>query len=165
MQRTLILIRHAKSSWANPMEKDFDRHLNERGKTDAPRMGEKLKTLGLIPDYIVSSSARRTRQTAKRIADEVGYNIDNIKWEEKLYHCAPVVFEEVIYSIDDSVNTLYIVAHNPGITDFVNQLSPAFRIDNMPTCGIVGVHFEADKWNEFSAKDKTVFLFEYPGKL
>ena len=147
------------------MEKDFDRPLNDRGKTEAPEMGKKLRKLDLTPDIIISSSAKRTRQTAKRIADEVGYDTGNIKWEEKLYHCAPVIFEEAIFGIEDSVDTVFIVAHNPGITDFVNQLSPTFRIDNMPTCGLVGVHFEAKKWNEFSITDKKVFLFEYPGKI
>ncbi len=164
MKRTLVLIRHAKSSWANPLETDFDRQLNERGKTDAPEMGKKLKTLHLIPDLIISSSAKRTRQTAKKIAKEVGYDADNIKWEEKLYHCALAVFEEVIYGIKDSVKTVFIVAHNPGITEFVNQLSPQFRIDNMPTCGVVGAHIEGAAWNEFPTAKRTVFLFEYPAK-
>ena len=164
MQRTLILIRHAKSSWSNPLDSDFDRPLNERGKTEAPEMGKKLKTLHLIPDLIISSSAKRTRQTAKRIANELGYDTDNIKWEEKLYHCAPAVFEEVIDGIKDSVKTVFIVAHNPGITDFVNQLSPSFRIDNMPTCGVVGAHIEGARWMEFPTVEKKVFLFEHPAK-
>jgi phosphohistidine phosphatase SixA len=56
------------------------------------------------------------------------------------------------------------VAHNPGITEFVNQLSPAFSIDNMPTCGVVGAHFDAEQWNEFNKAEKEVFLFEYPKK-
>jgi len=165
MHKTLVLIRHAKSSWANPLGSDFERPLNERGKAEAPEMGEKLKKLNIIPDLIISSSAKRTRQTAKRIAKEVGYDTDNIKWEEKLYHCIPAVFEEVIYGIKDSVKTVFIVAHNPGITEFVNQLSPEFRIDNMPTCGIVGAHMEIAEWDKFSIAKRKVFLFEYPGKV
>ena len=164
MQRTLVLIRHAKSSWSNPMESDFDRPLNERGKKEAPEMGERLKAIKLIPDLIISSSSKRTRQTAKRIAKEVGYDAEHIKWEEKLYHCIPTIFEEVIYGIKDSVKTVFIVAHNPGITDFVNQLSPDFRIDNMPTCGIVCAHIEAGQWTDFSTAKRKVFLFEYPRK-
>ena len=164
MQRTLVLIRHAKSSWANPLQSDFERPLNERGKVEAPAMGEKLKSLQVIPDLIIASSAKRTRQTAKRIAKEVGYDEADIKWEEKLYHCIPSVFEEVIYEIADIVKTVFIVAHNPGITEFVNQLSPEFSIDNMPTCGVVGVHMEWGEWNIFSTAKRKVFLFEYPGK-
>ena len=164
MKRTLILIRHAKSSWSNPLQSDFDRPLNDRGKEDAPVMGKKLKDSKVTPDLIISSTAKRTRQTAKKIAKEVGYDDDNIKWEEKLYHCIPSVFEEVIFGISDTVKTVFIVAHNPGITEFVNLLSPEFSIDNMPTCGIVGMHMEADEWNNFSTVKHKVFLFEYPGK-
>ena len=163
MQRTLILIRHAKSSWANALQSDFDRPLNDRGNEEAPAMGEKLRKKHLIPDLIVASSAKRTRQTAKKIAKEVGYDPDNIKWEEKLYHCIPSVFEEVIYELNTRVKTVFIVAHNPGITEFVNQLSPDFKIDNMPTCGIVGAHLNIDEWNSFPNAKKEVFLFKYPG--
>ncbi len=158
------MIRHAKSSWANPMQSDFERPLNDRGEHDAPIMGEKLKKLGIIPDLIIASSAKRTRQTAKRIAEEVGYEPDNIKWEEKLYHCISSVFDEVVYEISDKVKTVFIVAHNPGITGFVNQLAPEFCIDNMPTCAIVGAHVETKEWSGYTIAKRKVFLFEYPGK-
>ena len=80
MQRRLVMIRHAKSSWANPLQSDFERPLNDRGKTEAPEMGEKLKELGVLPDLVISSSAKRTRQTAKRIATATGYDPDGIQW-------------------------------------------------------------------------------------
>lgn len=158
------MIRHAKSSWANPLQSDFERPLNDRGKHDAPEMGKRLKKMGVTPDLIISSTAKRTKQTAKKIAEETGYNEDNIRWEEKLYHCIPSVFEEVIYEVSDKIKTVFIVAHNPGITDFVNQLSPDFTIDNMPTCGIVGAQVDADEWNNFNIADKKVFLYEHPEK-
>jgi phosphohistidine phosphatase len=161
--RTLVLIRHAKSSWANPLQSDFDRPLNERGKEEAPEMGIQLKKRKLFPDLIISSTAVRTRQTSRHIAEQIGYEPDNIKWEEKLYHCIPSVFEEVINEIDESVKTVFIVAHNPGITEFVNQLSPDFKIDNMPTCGVVATYIKDAEWNNFFAAEHQVFLFEYPG--
>jgi phosphohistidine phosphatase len=164
MQRTLVMIRHAKSSWANPLQSDFERPLNERGTQDAPAMGEKLKKLGIIPDLIIASTAKRTKQTAKKIAKAVGYDPDNIKWEEKLYHCIPSVFEEVIFEVSDAVKTIFIVAHNPGITGFVNQLSPEFCIDNMPTCAVVAAYVETNEWSGFAIAKRKVFLFEYPGK-
>ena len=164
MQRTLILIRHAKSSWADPLQNDFDRPLNERGKAEAPEMGKVLDKIGIKPDLIISSTAKRTRQTAKRIAAEVGYDTEHFKWEEKLYHCIPSVFEEVIQRIDDKVKTVFIVAHNPGITDFVNELSPEFKIDNMPTCSVAAAHITDGEWSTFASSKKEVFLFEYPGK-
>jgi len=164
MERTLVLIRHAKSSWASPLQSDFDRPLNDRGNNDAPIMGARLKKMDIIPDLIISSPAKRARQTAKKIADAVGYEIDNIKWEEKLYHCIPSVFEEVISQISDKVKTVFIVSHNPGITDFVNSLSKAFTTDHMPTCGIAGARADTEDWSSFSLAKKKVFLYEYPGK-
>ena len=164
MQRRLVMIRHAKSSWANPLQSDFERPLNERGKAEAQEMGKKLMQAGIVPDLIISSSAKRTRQTAKRIASEVGYEPDRIQWEEKLYHCIPSVFEEMIGEVGDEVQTLFIVAHNPGITDFVNSQSAGFRIDNMPTCGVVCIATEAGDWGSYEGASHVVFLFEYPGK-
>ncbi len=164
MQRTLVIIRHAKSSWANPLQSDFERPLNERGEKEALEMGEKLKELKIRPDLIICSKARRTKQTAKRIAGVLDYGLERLVKEEKLYHCISSVFEEVISEVSDDVKTLFIVAHNPGITEFVNYLSPDFTIDNMPTCGIAGVTFEADEWNKFSIVNRKIIFFDYPGK-
>jgi phosphohistidine phosphatase len=164
MERVLVMVRHAKSSWANPLQSDFERPLNHRGEEDAPAMGNRLKDMDVVPDLMVSSTAKRAKQTVKKLAVSLGYSADNIKWEEKLYHCIPSVFEEVIFETADDINTLLIVAHNPGITEFINQLSPDFSLDHMPTCGVVAVRFDARDWSEFSAAKKQVLLFEYPKK-
>jgi phosphohistidine phosphatase len=146
----------------NPLQSDYERPLNERGEKDAPMMGERLKAQNVIPDVIVASTAKRAKQTAKKIAKAIGYDEEKIVWQEKLYHCIPAVFEEVLYDIDDNVKTVFIVAHNPGITEFINELSDQFYTDNMPTCGMVGAKFEAEQWNEFNRTNKTVFLYDYP---
>jgi phosphohistidine phosphatase len=164
MERTVVMIRHAKSSWANPLQSDFERPLNDRGEQDAPMMGERLKKLKVLPDIIIASTAKRAKQTAKKVAKAVGYNEEEIQWEEKLYHCIPQVFEEVLYELDDAIKTVYIVAHNPGISAFVNQLSKEFTIENMPTCGVVAASMEMKYWSDFASVDKKVFLFEYPKK-
>jgi len=80
MKRRLVMIRHAKSSWANPLQSDFERPLNERGEHDAPMMGERLKKMGVTPDLVIASPAKRAKQTAKKIAKEMGYDIDKIQW-------------------------------------------------------------------------------------
>lgn len=162
MKRTLVMIRHAKSSWANPLQSDFERPLNERGLGDAPVMGKRLAVAGIKPDLVISSTALRTRQTSQLITAEVGYDINRVQWEEKLYHCIPAVFDEVIMELPDDVKTVFIVGHNPGITDFVNQLSPDFSIGNMPTCGIAGTHLEAETWADFYSVKRKVFMFDYP---
>ncbi|MBA3829663.1 MAG: histidine phosphatase family protein [Taibaiella sp.] len=165
MQRTVVIIRHAKSSWANPLQSDFDRPLNERGEQDAPVIGERLKKQQVPPDLVIASTARRAKQTAKKIAKATGYDEAKIQWEETLYHCIPSVFEELIAGVPDNVGTVYVVAHNPGITAFVNSLAPhKFTIDNMPTCGAVAAKFDGLHWSDFSRTEKQVFLFEYPKK-
>jgi phosphohistidine phosphatase len=73
MERTLVMIRHAKSSWANPLQSDFERALNERGERDAPMMGARLKAAGILPELIISSTAKRAKSTAKKIATALDY--------------------------------------------------------------------------------------------
>ena len=164
MQRTLIMIRHAKAVWASPLENDFDRSLSERGKNEAIDIGKRLKKLNINPDLILSSPSKRTTQTSKRIAEALDYDTGKIQYMEKLYHCIPTVFEEIMHDmVGPGVKTLVFVAHNPGITEFVNRLSHSFSIDDLPTCGVVGAHFKAAEWSTFATTyEKEVFLFEFP---
>lgn len=164
MKRTLVLIRHAKSSWSNPGEADFERPLNDRGERDAPRMGARLKELKIKPDLIVCSPAKRAKQTAKRIADAVDYQKEKILYEESLYHATPEVMEEVIRAVGQEHGTVYLVGHNPGLTELANRLTDTFRTDNMPTCAVVGVQMEAETWSEYQNSNKEVIIYEYPKK-
>lgn len=162
MKRNVVLIRHAKSSWANPLQSDYDRPLNERGLRDAPMMGGRLKAKGVIPDLIIASTAKRAAKTARLIAEAVGYDPAKIEWQEKLYHCISSVFEEVITSVDDAIQTVFIVAHNPGISSFAGEASAANVITDMPTCAVAGIELEADHWYDYSSREKRVFLFDFP---
>ena len=162
--KTLVLIRHAKSSWAEPLQADYDRSLNERGRADAPAMGERLKKMGVVPDLIVSSTAKRAAQTAKRIAEGVGYDPAKIQWVDKLYHASPSTMEDVVAGLDDHVQTVFLVSHNDGLTHYANALSPQFSTDNVPTAGCVGCRAGISHWADFPAAAKTVFLYEYPKK-
>jgi len=164
MKRTLVLIRHAKSDWNIPGQPDFERTLNERGKKDAPVMGQRLLQQQIIPDLILSSSAKRAMKTAKLIAKEVGYDKDNIQYIDKLYHAPPAVFESVIKesNINDDVQTLFMVAHNPGITQFVFDLAHELPLADMPTCAIAGITFEAEHWHEFPDAIFKLSYFDYP---
>lgn len=164
MKKNIFLIRHAKSSWQSATLSDFERPLNERGERDAPKMGKILKEKGIIPDLIISSCAKRAQQTAKKIAKALDYNHDKIQYEDSLYHCTPEQIFQVMQWVDDSIRTIFIVAHNPGITHFCNQISPQFSLVNMPTCGIVGFRCEAANWIEVENATKEVILFEYPKK-
>ena len=164
MERKLVLIRHAKSDWSTPGQQDFDRPLNERGKRDAPMMGSRLKDKGLLPDLILASPAKRAAATARAIADEVGYSREKIEWVDRLYHCPAYMFEEVILSagIPDEVKTVFIFAHNPGITHFANETTEAWQIDNIPTCGVVALTFNAAGWNDYPSAKHSLLFFDYP---
>ncbi len=162
--KTLVLIRHAKSSWAQHLQADFDRPLNDRGERDAPRMGKRLKKLGVVPDLVVASTARRAAQTAEHIAAGVGYDAKKIQWAASLYHASPSTLETFIQSLDNRAQTVFVVAHNNGLTEFANSLSPGFQTENMATCAAVGVRMDIDAWADFPAAEKPVFLYEYPKK-
>jgi phosphohistidine phosphatase len=164
MAKRIVLIRHAKSSWANPLQSDFERPLNDRGQHDAPMMGERLKKAGIIPDRVIASTAKRAKQTAKHIAKGVGYDPEKINWHEELYHCVPAVFEEVIAAADDAEETLFIVAHNPGISAFAAELDPSKTIHHMPTCAVVGIELDITRWSDLPFAGKKLFLYDTPKK-
>lgn len=165
MKRRIVLIRHAKSSWANPLHSDYDRPLNDRGLQDAPMMGARLKAKGIIPDLIIASTAKRAAKTAKLIAGAVGYDTDKIDWREKLYHCISNVFVDIILTLDDSVQTVFIVAHNPGVSEFASEsAAKGIHIDHLPTCGVAGIELEAEHWYDYNNSERQVFLYDYPKK-
>lgn len=160
--KRLVLVRHAKSSWANPLQSDFDRPLNDRGEHDAPMMGDRLKLAAVIPDLIIASTAKRAAQTAKLVGKGVGYDKEKIEWREELYHCVPAVFEEVIRDVKDDANTLFIVAHNPGISEFAMELDETHSIHSMPTCATAGFDIEAERWADFSLAKKKLAFYDTP---
>jgi phosphohistidine phosphatase len=158
--KRLILIRHAKSSWSSE-EEDYYRPLNKRGLHDAPLMGDILKLKNIYPDIIISSSAKRAAKTSKIIADQLEFNREKIEFTESLYGATINDLNQIISNIDESINTVFIITHNPLITDFSNSINDGFKVENVPTCGIVGINF-IGKWQEFDKKTKNVFLFDFP---
>jgi phosphohistidine phosphatase len=159
--KTLLLIRHAKSSWDQPGLTDFDRTLNERGKKDAPAMAKRVKEKGLEPDHLISSPAKRARKTAKCFAEEFGFKKEDIKLVEALYGATPTEFLQVVKDIDDSYSVVAIFSHNPGITEFASTLTNV-RVDDMPTCAVFAMQIETDTWKDFVAAEKNFLFFDYP---
>jgi phosphohistidine phosphatase len=145
--KKLFIIRHAKSSWDNPYLDDFDRPLNQRGENDAPRIGNHLKIKGIHPDLILSSTANRALTTAKIIGQWIGYPANQIISHPKLYHASASQLKKVIKSQNNGLTTIFLFGHNPGLTDLANLLSNA-RIDNIPTCGVLGIQFTITSWDE-----------------
>lgn len=162
--KTLYIIRHAKSSWSDISLRDFDRPLNSRGKKDAPEMGKRLKSRGIMPDLIISSSANRAITTAKTIAREICYPEEKIIATKKLYLAGIESTLETIHKTKEDVDSLVIVGHNPGWTDFSNYIKDDEFIENIPTCGIVAVNFEGNSWNKIERKKGKQLFFDYPKK-
>lgn len=159
--KSLIIIRHAKSSWDFSTLNDFDRPLNERGHKDAPMMAKRLLDKKIAIDAFISSTAKRAFTTASYFAEAYNVKEQHIIKVPELYHAAPSVFYDVIETINDGFNTIAVFSHNPGITDFVNQLTNA-RIDNMPTCGVFAVTIHTESWKNFADAEKEFWFFDYP---
>ena len=157
----LLLVRHAKSSWNNTSLSDFDRPLNDRGMHDAPMMAKRLIARKISIDQLVSSTANRALNTATLFAKELGIKQHDIVKVPMLYHASPDTFDTVIADLPDEHDTIALFSHNPGITAFVNQQKVAM-VDNMPTCGVFGVHALADSWKDFAAAEKRFWFFDYP---
>lgn len=123
MSRTLVVMRHAKSSWGDPSLSDFDRPLNKRGERDAPEMGRRLKSEGYQCELMIVSPAVRARMTAERVAEQIGYSPEAIVFDQRLYMADIANYLDVIAGVDESVNHLLIVSHNPGSEALITHLS------------------------------------------
>lgn len=161
--KTLYLIRHAKSSWDDPYQKDFERPLNKRGKQDAPRMGKRLKAKNILPDLMLTSPAARALSTCKLMADILGYRQENIATDKKLYHAPEEQILAIIHKMNDNHQSVMIFAHNPGITECMNNLfMDSFVADNIPTCGVVAFKFPVEVWAEVNWKKGGLEFFDFP---
>ena len=160
MLRQLILVRHGKSDWRHsPAIPDFDRPLNSRGKENVPEMAKSLLKQGFTFDFIVSSPAKRAKSTAKRFAKV--FNHDQVKFEPSIYESNSNNLLKLVNGLDNQFQKVIMFGHNPGFTDFVNQLSKA-EIYNIPTSGIVVINFPFHSWEMVSMGTGELALFAYP---
>lgn len=143
--KTLLILRHAKSSWKDLTQADHDRPLNKRGKRDAPAIGRFIRQNDLVPDLIVSSTAKRARKTAQAVADEVDYPKE-VTQTRNLYHAYPDAFIEILQALDNHFRTVLMVAHNPGIEELVAQLSGVY--ERMPTGALAHFELPIDDWQD-----------------
>jgi phosphohistidine phosphatase len=160
--KTLFIVRHAKSSWDREVASDFDRPLNDRGKHDAPKMAEKIYAKGHLIDAFVSSPALRALSTAEFFSDAWQIGRKKIKLVPELYHASPETLLRVVEALDDSWQHVAFFSHNPGITEFVNQLVENTKLDNMPTCGVFAVTAPIDHWRDFGSAKKSLLFFYRP---
>ncbi|MBN1556802.1 MAG: histidine phosphatase family protein [Lentisphaerae bacterium] len=145
--KTLILVRHAKSSWKEPAQPDRERPLNARGRRDAPEMGRRLAQRGLNPDRLISSPAVRAWVTAQTVAGALGYNPAAIHAEEALYGAGLDTWLDMLRRLNDAWSTVMLFGHNPGLTEAARRLSGR-PIENVPTCGVVMLRYETAHWRD-----------------
>jgi phosphohistidine phosphatase len=163
--KSLFIVRHAKSSWNDHSQKDFDRPLNERGKKDAPAMAKRLhKEKDIKLDAIISSPAKRAFSTAKFFAEEFSINRKNILELPYLYEASIPDFYTAVTGLDNNYAAVALFSHNPGITAFANQLTDA-HIDDMPTCAIFALHLKLNSWKDFKDAEKKFWFFDYPKSI
>ncbi len=158
--KTLYLARHAKSSWKHPELSDIERPLNKRGKRDAPIIGNLLKEKGVNPDILISSPAVRARKTAVAIAGIIDYPKSKILIDVNIYESSSSELKNIIQGFDDKYNSVMMFGHNPGFTMLNNYLTESF-IDNIPTCGVVGIRFNSS-WKKIEGASGNAFFFIYP---
>ncbi|MCB0045647.1 MAG: histidine phosphatase family protein [Caldilineaceae bacterium] len=148
MTKTLLVLRHAKSSWKFVKLADHDRPLNGRGKRDAPRIGRLLAERELVPDLILSSSARRAHDTVELVAEHSGYVRDPV-WGSSLYLGGHQAYLDSILTTADEVDRLMVVGHNPDVEMLVEALTGEF--ETMPTGALAQIELPIDHWNQLQA--------------
>lgn len=143
--KTLLILRHAKSSWKKPGSADHERPLNKRGKRDAPRMGQLVEQEDLVPDLIVTSTAKRALVTAEVVAENSGYE-GEVRLERSFYMGDPEAYLEVLRQLPDEIQTVMVVGHNPGLEELLEEL--VMEPDRLPTAALARVDLPIQSWQE-----------------
>lgn len=162
MKRTLILIRHAKSSWSDSDLHDIKRPLNERGERDAPFMAQRLATSGIKVDKIISSPAVRAHTTARAYADALGMAQESIQVVDSIYEASVAPLMEVINKLDNQWQVVVMFGHNPGFSYLIQYLTG--QTLHMPTNGVAILEAEPDSWEYFGTGCATLVDYDFPKK-
>lgn len=159
--KTLYLMRHAKSSWSFDDLTDKERPLNDRGRDDAPAMGQALAKRDIQLNLLVASPAVRALSTAALVAHELAYPADKIEVVESIYEASVPDLLAVVRQLPDAADSVLLVGHNPTITEFANLLSPS-TIPDMPTAAIVCLKFSCARWSEIDQANAEYYFYDYP---
>jgi phosphohistidine phosphatase len=149
--KRLLIMRHAKSSWKDSSIADHERPLKKRGLKDAVEIGKILKHKGLVPDKILSSDAVRAADTATVVADKSGYKKE-VEFTGRLYMAEGSAIMDIIQSQPDSIKTLMVIGHNPGMEALVQLLSR--KIESLTTANVAYFQADVKKWKDLSLESK-----------
>lgn len=145
--KTLLLLRHAKSSWKQDELPDQERPLNKRGKKEAPKVGKYLKENNLVPDLILSSTARRAHDTARAVAEECGFD-GQIDLYQDLYLSDPACYLDILRCLPDDARRVLVVGHNPDVEDLLTLLTDVS--EHMTTAALAVVDLPISSWQELN---------------
>jgi phosphohistidine phosphatase len=173
--KTVYLLRHAKSDWADPAQTDHERPLNERGRDAAPKMGAYLRLKRYKPDAVLCSTARRTVETFDLIKDAAGVS-SKVKFEETLYLAELRHLIERLKWLDDELRSTMLIGHNPGMEQLANALarSPANAAEEklhrrmrekFSTCALAVIKLPVTTWREVKPGIGTLADFMRPRDL
>ena len=167
--KTLTLLRHAKSTWDDPVSTDFDRPLNKRGRRAARTVGRELKSQGLRFDRVVASPALRVIETLDEIAGGYGAPLDP-RYDKRLYLASPAVLLDIIHEADDETERLMIVGHNPGLERLALLLTNGEGLRNevaikYPTATVAEISLPVRQWRDVTEGIGALVRFIRPRDL
>jgi phosphohistidine phosphatase len=143
--KTLLIMRHAKSSWEDSSMSDYERPLNERGIKTSPFIGRVMQENNLQPDSILSSPAKRAMQTALLVKDGGALNAE-IVYNDKIYEASPFQLLEIITATPSDINTLMLIGHNPGMEGLLKLLTG--ETHSIPTAALIKVRLNVVNWED-----------------
>jgi phosphohistidine phosphatase len=151
--RRLMLLRHAKSDWSKPGQRDHDRVLAPRGREAAPRIGKYMATHGLLPELVLCSTAARARETWELVAEALSAE-PTLVHEERIYENRADVLLDVIQETEPGIHVLLMVGHNPSFHGLAQMLAATGDTESrqrlrekFPTAGLVVIDFAVDAWD------------------
>tara|TARA_B100001013_G_C24339667_1_gene335917 strand:- start:7 stop:501 length:495 start_codon:yes stop_codon:yes gene_type:complete len=157
--KTLFIIRHSKSSWKNANLSDHERPLNKRGNIDAKLISNYLSSVVRNIDFLHCSSSKRTRETAVYFLEKININKQN--YDDQLYHVSSEDLLQAIRAYNNTLSSAMIIAHNPGLTNFVNLLTD-LNLWNLPTTGMIGIDFNVSSWEEIKENNGKILFKKFP---
>lgn len=160
--KTLLLMRHAKSSWKDATMRDFERPLNERGRKSAPVMGRLLRRRKPLPDLVVSSPAERARTTAALVTESAALHAP-LRYDERIYEATASQLLEVVAQLDEAADTALLVGHNPGMEELIETLTGAH--ERMPTAALACITLDVEKWSKARAGAGRLEWVERPKEI
>ena len=167
----LMLLRHAKTEKAEPGMRDDERRLNERGQTDAPLIGAYMARHALIPDRVLVSTAERTRETWRRLAEALPAR-PRVSYEERLYNAGSETILALAKQVEPPARTLLIIGHNPGLHDLARLLIASGDVEarerlneGLPTSGLAVIDFATKDWGKVHPRGGRLERFVSPRSL